>query len=232
MKDGFFQGLKESVLDSINSFDDQLPFPHVSHTINVGLDYLDKFPSGKGFQTTLVGNEAKQANQYCIPEQVKNYIFDKTKDTAVGNYLFRYRAGNSPKTYHPHDFYVLKDSDQKLELYFVDPERAVKFYAEIFGWKFTKDENLPIDYWRIQTEGANGGLMKRPAKAPTLEQGTNAYVCSVQVEDFDKTSKKILNNGGAVALPKFAVPGKCWQGYFLDTERNTFGLFQVDEKAA
>jgi hypothetical protein len=28
-----------------------------------------------------------------------------------------------------------------------------------------------------------------------------------------------------ISLPKFAVPGKCWQGYFQDPERNTFGVF-------
>jgi hypothetical protein len=27
------------------------------------------------------------------------------------------------------------------------------------------------------------------------------------------------------------VPGKCWQGYFIDTEDNTFGIFEVDEEA-
>jgi hypothetical protein len=34
-----------------------------------------------------------------------------------------------------------------------------------------------------------------------------------------------------VALPKFAVPGKCWQGYFIDLDGNTFGIFEVDEGA-
>jgi len=38
---------------------------------------------------------------------------------------------------------------------------------------------------------------------------------------------KILSLGGKTALPKFAVPGVCWQGYFIDTEGNTFGLFQL-----
>jgi predicted enzyme related to lactoylglutathione lyase len=27
------------------------------------------------------------------------------------------------------------------------------------------------------------------------------------------------------------VPGVCWQGYFLDTEGNTFGIFQPDQSA-
>jgi predicted enzyme related to lactoylglutathione lyase len=53
----------------------------------------------------------------------------------------------------------------------------------------------------------------------------------VQVDDYDATAEKILKHGGIEALPKFAVPGRCWQGYFLDPEGNTFGIFQVDEHA-
>jgi predicted enzyme related to lactoylglutathione lyase len=112
-----------------------------------------------------------------------------------------------------------------------DPERAVDFYSKVFEWKFTKEPNFPIEYWRIENSGPNGGLLKRPAKTPPPMHGTNAYVCSVQVDDFDEIAKKILEKGGIVAMEKFAVPGKCWQGYFLDTEGNTFGIFQVDEKA-
>jgi len=51
------------------------------------------------------------------------------------------------------------------------------------------------------------------------------------VDNFDEIAKKILDNGGRIALPKFAVSGKCWQGYFLDNEGNTFGIFEVDETA-
>lgn len=80
----------------------------------------------------------------------------------------------------------------------------------------------------IQTNGPRGGLLPRPAKAPEPGHGTNAFVCSIEVTDFDATAKKITGLGGKVALPKFAVPGVCWQGYFLDTEGNTFGIFQPD----
>lgn len=110
-------------------------------------------------------------------------------------------------------------------------QRAAKFYNELFGWKFEKNEGLPIEYWNIHTGGMFGGMLKRPADTPPPECGTNAFVNSMQVDDIDATSNKILNLGGKVALPKFAVPGKCWQAYFLDTEGNTFGLFQVDENA-
>lgn len=113
-----------------------------------------------------------------------------------------------------------------------DPERAASFYTAIFGWHFFRDPAITtITYWQIQNAGINGGLLKRPAKRPDEEQGTNAFVCSVQVDDFDQIAEKIVARGGIVALPKFAVPNRCWQGYFLDPEGNTFGLFQVDESA-
>jgi predicted enzyme related to lactoylglutathione lyase len=108
----------------------------------------------------------------------------------------------------------------------------VAFYKDLFGWEFTKQEGLPIEYYAIKTEGINGGLLKRPAPVPGEMSGTNAFVCSMEVESFDATAEKILSLGGKVAMPKFAVPGKCWQGYFIDTQGNTFGLFQVDESAA
>ena len=112
-----------------------------------------------------------------------------------------------------------------------DPKRAKNFYAQAFGWTFARAEGLPVEYWRIETEGPRGGLLQRPAKAPPPQSGTNAFVCSMQVENLDAISQKILDLGGKVALPKFAVPGTCWQAYFLDTEGNTFGIFEVDEQA-
>ena len=118
-----------------------------------------------------------------------------------------------------------------FEIQASEPEKLIHFYQNVFGWKFTKQEGLPIEYYQIQTDGINGGLLKRPAKTPPQEFGTNAFTCSVQVENFDATSKLILENNGQIALPKFAVPGKCWQGYFIDIDNNTFGIFQVDEQA-
>jgi len=112
-----------------------------------------------------------------------------------------------------------------------NPDSAVKFYQGVFEWRFTKQEGLPIPYWRIETGGIRGGLLKRPAKTPPPEHGTNAFVCSVEVDSFDVVAAKIKKHGGRVALEKFAVPGLCWQGYFVDPEGNTFGLFQPDSSA-
>jgi predicted enzyme related to lactoylglutathione lyase len=123
------------------------------------------------------------------------------------------------------------DSIAYFEIQADQPSRAVSFYSRCFNWKFSMQEGLPIEYWRIETSGIRGGLLKRSAPPPPQQSGTNAYVCSVEVGNFDETAGRILSSGGVVALPKFAVPGVCWQGYFLDTEGNTLGIFQPDKDA-
>jgi len=51
------------------------------------------------------------------------------------------------------------------------------------------------------------------------------------VENFDSIAELIVAGGGQIALPKFAIQGICWQGYFIDPDNNTFGIFQPDENA-
>ena len=109
-------------------------------------------------------------------------------------------------------------------------EREVAFYQKVFGWNIEKDLSMPISYYRIETDGIMGALLERPAPVVPMS-GTNAFTCSIEVANFDKTAGSILAHGGIVAVPKFAIPGKCWQGYFLDPDQNVFGIFQVDETA-
>lgn len=119
-----------------------------------------------------------------------------------------------------------------FEIQSSSPAKLAEFYKNIFGWNFVKDPMIPIEYYRMtDTEGIMGAILQRPVPVPAKPAGTNAYVCSVQVSSFDNTSTKILGNGGIVAMDKFAIPGKCWQGYFLDTDGNTFGVYQPDGTA-
>lgn len=76
-----------------------------------------------------------------------------------------------------------------------------------------------------------GALLQRPAVKPALGVSSNAFVCSIQVENFDTTAAKIVNAGGSLFIPKFAITARCWQGYFLDTDENMIGIFEVDDKA-
>lgn len=112
-----------------------------------------------------------------------------------------------------------------------DPQKSIEFYTNVFDWNFIKQDGLPIEYYRIETSGIEGGMFKRPAETPPLNCGTNAFTCTMEVENFDTMADKIIQNGGQIAMPKFAIPGRCWQGYFLDSDHNVFGIFQIDHSA-
>ena len=117
-----------------------------------------------------------------------------------------------------------------------DVERAKAFYAAVFGWEFQDyGEFTGSTYWGIVTgpdeePGINGGLLRRPV--PVGGAGANAFVCTMAVDDYDAVEIRILTNGGQVALPKTALTGMAWQGYYLDTEGNVFGIHQPDPAAA
>ena len=122
-----------------------------------------------------------------------------------------------------------------FEIHADDPERAVKFYSDLFGWKLTRWGG-PMEYWLVVTgsdgtPGINGGLMKRQHPLGGND-GVIAYVCTVDVDDLDRDVAKAQQLGGALALPKMPVPGVGWLAYVKDTEGNVLGLMQPDAKAA
>jgi predicted enzyme related to lactoylglutathione lyase len=125
-----------------------------------------------------------------------------------------------------------------FEIQVDDVERAKAFYSAVFGWEFQDwSEVVGSVYWGASTGpddqmGINGGLLQRSAAVSSSAQGANAFVCTMQVEDYDAAEAAILANGGTLALPKYALPRMAWQGYYLDTEGNTIGIHQPDENAA
>ncbi|AXI10932.1 VOC family protein [Oceanobacillus sp. 143] len=124
-----------------------------------------------------------------------------------------------------------------FEIHVDDMERAQKFYGEVFGWTFQDwSEYAGMPYAGAVTGdeselGINGALMQRQSAPPEVNQALNAFACTIGVEDYDAAEKQIINNGGKVAMPKYALPGMAWQGYYHDTEGNIFGIHQPDENA-
>ena len=110
-----------------------------------------------------------------------------------------------------------------------EPERASKFYKDVFNWDIQKWDG-PEDYWLVGTGdksqlGIDGGILKRrhPQQPP---------VNTIDVPSVDDFTKKIVDNGGEIALPKMPVPGIGWLAYCKDTEGNIFGIMQEDRAAA
>ena len=117
-----------------------------------------------------------------------------------------------------------------------DLERSEKFYGDLFGWKFEKwsgPESLPegMEYLIITTtddkgnKSIGGGMMKRQN---SQQQGMTNYI---GVESVDEHSARVAQLGGKVIIPKKPVPGMGYFAVCLDTENNTFGIWQTDSSA-
>lgn len=120
------------------------------------------------------------------------------------------------------------------------PERAAKFYRELFGWEINRwegsaDGGEGMDYWMVNTvptnaegmptrPGVNGGLMRRmmPGQVP---------VNYIGVADLDKFVQNAERLGAKVLMPKSPVPDMGWFAQLADTEGNVFGIWQTDAKA-
>jgi predicted enzyme related to lactoylglutathione lyase len=114
-----------------------------------------------------------------------------------------------------------------------NPERAMKFYKEVFGWEFNKWDG-PQDYWLVKTgedsqPGINGGL------TPKTNQGSGntggRITNSIDVPSIDEFSNKISMGGGKVLSPKMPIPGVGYLAICEDTEGISFGIIQYDRNA-
>ncbi|MGH7265832.1 MAG: VOC family protein [Candidatus Rokuibacteriota bacterium] len=120
-----------------------------------------------------------------------------------------------------------------------DPERAAKFYRELFGWEISRwaePAGGGIEYWMVRTvptdaggqptrPGVNGGLMRRmmPGQTPVN------YIGVASVDEFVGRAERL---GARVVLPKMPVPGMGWFAQLQDTEGNIFAVWQTDAAAA
>lgn len=125
-----------------------------------------------------------------------------------------------------------------FEIHADDVSRAVAFYRKVFGWDFHDwSEYAGVAYFGAATgpddvPGINGAIMAR-SQGQAVGDGApvNGAVLTMGSADYDADHARILAAGGRVALPKSALPGMAWQGYYRDTEGNLFGLHQPDEDA-
>jgi predicted enzyme related to lactoylglutathione lyase len=85
-----------------------------------------------------------------------------------------------------------------------------------------------MDYWMAKTgtkePGIDGGMSKRMP-------GQIGMTNTIDVPSIEKFSKKIMENGGQLIIPKMAIPKVGWFAQCMDTEGNMFGIIEMDEKA-
>lgn len=121
-----------------------------------------------------------------------------------------------------------------FEIHAADMDRAQRFYETMFGWTFQSwgDGTYRLIDTGGEGSGINGGLAPRRGDSPAGGEPVSAWVCTVDVDDVEAYVAKAEANGGAVALPRMAVPGVGWLAYVKDTEGNIFGMMQEDRSAA
>ncbi|MDY0395488.1 VOC family protein [Virgibacillus halophilus] len=109
-----------------------------------------------------------------------------------------------------------------FELSSQEPEKATKFYPEVFGWKISEPK---WDYWAISTEkdtensGINGGISKGPNDYP---HGTRIQI---EVESVDEAIYKAKANGAMVVREKMDFD-EFYLAYLVDPTGIGFGLIQ------
>ncbi len=108
------------------------------------------------------------------------------------------------------------------------PERAVRFYADVFGWQANKWDG-PQEYWLLTTgkqgePGIDGGLLRK--KAPD-----QPVVNTVDVPNVDDYTARVTKAGGTIVVPKMPIPGVGWLVYFKDLDGNIVGMMRSDATA-
>ncbi|MGD8759874.1 MAG: VOC family protein [Anaerolineales bacterium] len=109
-----------------------------------------------------------------------------------------------------------------------DPQKAIQFYSDVFGWKSQKWEG-PLEYWLLMTgeegeSGIDGAIMPR-------ENPSDTTINTVDVASVEDVMAKIKQAGGAVLTDKISVPGVGYMAYCADPDGNKFGIMQADTSA-
>ncbi len=114
------------------------------------------------------------------------------------------------------------------------PERAIRFYEEVFGWRFEVgwEYDTPHGrekYWHVRTGdgaagGIDGGLTRREFPGQPISIG-------IEVPAVEACTDLVGKHGGKIVVSKVALPGVAWFAVCQDSEGNTFAIYQPDPSA-
>ncbi len=100
------------------------------------------------------------------------------------------------------------------------------FYHNLFEWDFEKITG-DMEYYNVKhgEEKPMGGMMARmsPDQKPTF------YVC---VDSSEEAIRKAKETGATIIVPRTPVKGMGWYAVMMDPQKNPFGVWESDEKAA
>jgi predicted enzyme related to lactoylglutathione lyase len=109
-----------------------------------------------------------------------------------------------------------------------DPEAAVRFYGELFGWEFedVMPSGAPVKYFIARIRGGDvAAVGSVPPGAPSMAMW-NTYVW---VDSADETAAKVRDAGGSVVTEPFDILDSGRMAVFSDPEGAVFCVWQAKE---
>jgi uncharacterized protein len=124
----------------------------------------------------------------------------------------------------------MKATVSHFEIPASDPERAARFYRQVFGWSVEplawerpyfkiRGSSLPADPGR---QGIDGGIAEAGG-------GLEHPLLILHIEDatLETVLERITKAGGTIDLPATRVGKMGWWARFRDPEGNLLGLWQA-----
>ena len=110
-----------------------------------------------------------------------------------------------------------------------DPEKAVAFYTELFGWEAeeTMGADSPGKYYLCRLRGRDVAAVgsRRGGGAPLVA----VWETYIWVESADDTAARVSDAGGSVIMDPFDLLDAARTGVFADPSGAVFGVWQPGE---
>ncbi len=105
------------------------------------------------------------------------------------------------------------------------PEKLTEFYAEVFGWDFSRMD-APNPTWY-----ASAGPPNEPGIDGMLHtrERDNAVVNTIEVLDIESIIQSVESHGGKI-IDRRTIPGAGELALFSDPEQNVFQLRQPPQQ--
>src|SRR5262245_43558562 len=109
-----------------------------------------------------------------------------------------------------------------------DPEAAVRFYSELFGWQF-EDVMPPGSEGKYFSARIRGGDVAAVGSIPEGAPQMASWNTYVWVDSADETASKVREAGGNVVMEPFDVMDAGRMGVFADPEGAVFMVWQAKQ---
>ena len=109
-----------------------------------------------------------------------------------------------------------------------DPEAAVAFYGDLFGWEF-EDVMPPESEGKYFIARIRAGDVAAVGSVPEAAPPTATWNTYVWVESADETASKVRDAGGSVVMEPFDVMDAGRMAVFTDPEGAAFCVWQAKE---